>query len=89
MRLLSGCSLWSLDCGISYQFDKVLDFTGVFGMLICMVFPGLIFEKSRATCQLRWPHYPHNPSECVLVCSMVVPMLCAEVYSRFSCGCAP
>ena len=38
-----------------YQFDKVLDFTGVFGMLICMVFPGLLFEFSRKACAQRWP----------------------------------
>lgn len=58
-----GCLPAMVGGALIYQFDKVLDFTGVFGMLICMVFPGLIFEKSRATCQLRWPHYPHNPSD--------------------------
>lgn len=52
-----------------YQFDKVLDFTGVFGMLICMVFPGLLFEFSRKACAARWPASDEVPSQCVVPCA--------------------
>jgi len=53
----------------SYQFSKVLDFTGVFGMLIALVFPALIYERSRNECMKRWPKSDAKPSECVCLCS--------------------